>query len=104
MVMKKAFLVLAILVGSAALTFAQPKSIGGRLGNYGIDVSYENYVFGGADFRQQAVEALTGDRLAAGPFEADGRQEVGQLRGDRADRAAEFFNALFADAQAVIEL
>ena len=50
MVMKKAFLVLAILVGSAALTFAQPKSIGGRLGNYGIDVSYENYVFGGADF------------------------------------------------------
>lgn len=44
MVMKKAFLVLAILVGSAALTFAQPKSIGGRLGNYGIDVSYENYV------------------------------------------------------------
>lgn len=70
MVMKKAFLVLAILVGSAALTFAQPKSIGGRLGNYGIDVSYENYVFGGADFLEFGLGLDNG--FSTSSFHVDG--------------------------------
>lgn len=70
MVMKKAFLVLAILVGSAALTFAQPKSIGGRLGNYGIDVSYENYVFGGSDFLEFGLGLDNGFSTSA--FHVDG--------------------------------
>ena len=70
MVMKKAFLVLAILVGSAALTFAQPKSIGGRLGNYGIDVSYENYVMGGSDFLEFGLGLDNGFSTSA--FHVDG--------------------------------
>ena len=68
--MKKAFLVLAILVGSPAVTYAQPKSIGGRLGNYGIDVSYENYVFGGTDFLEFGLGLDNG--FSTSSFHVDG--------------------------------
>lgn len=81
MVMKKAFLVLAILVGSAALTFAQPKSIGGRLGNYGIDVSYENYVFGGADFLEFGLGLDNG--FSTSSFHVDGIYNFMILEPDR---------------------
>lgn len=68
--MKKALLILTVLIGSAAATFAQPKSIGGRLGNYGIDVSYENYVMGGTDFLEFGLGLDNGFSTSA--FHVDG--------------------------------
>ncbi len=68
--MKKALLILTVLVGSATMAFAQPKSIGGRLGNYGIDVSYENYVFGGADFLEFGLGLDNG--FSTSEFHVDG--------------------------------
>ena len=68
--MKKALLILTVLIGSAAATFAQPKSIGGRLGNYGIDVSYENYVMGGSDFLEFGLGLDNGFSTSA--FHVDG--------------------------------
>lgn len=62
--MKKALLIIAVLVSSAAVALAQPKSIGGRLGNYGVDVSYENYVSRGADFLEFGL-GLTMDSAQA---------------------------------------
>lgn len=47
--MKKILIILAAL-GIAAVASAQPKAIGGRVGNYGLDISYENYVGSGSDF------------------------------------------------------
>ncbi len=70
MIMKKALLILTVLIGSAAATFAQPKSIGGRLGNYGIDVSYENYVMGGSDFLEFGLGLDNGFSTSA--FHVDG--------------------------------
>lgn len=70
MIMKKALLILTVLIGSAAATFAQPKSIGGRLGNYGIDVSYENYVMGGTDFLEFGLGLDNGFSTSA--FHVDG--------------------------------
>lgn len=68
--MKKTFLILAALVGFAFAASAQPKSIGGRLGNYGIDVSYENYVFGGADFLEFGLGLDNG--FSTSSFHVDG--------------------------------
>lgn len=68
--MKKTFLILAALVGFALAASAQPKSIGGRLGNYGIDVSYENYVFGGADFLEFGLGLDNG--FSTSSFHVDG--------------------------------
>ena len=45
-IMKKTLLIIAAVFGFAVAASAQPKAIGGRIGNYGIDVSYENYVLG----------------------------------------------------------
>ncbi len=70
MIMKKALLILTVLIGSAAATFAQPKSIGGRLGNYGIDVSYENYVMGGSDFLEFGLGLDNG--FSTSSFHVDG--------------------------------
>ncbi|MBR1927780.1 MAG: hypothetical protein IJ840_08570 [Bacteroidales bacterium] len=47
--MRKFFFVLLALVAFASVAAAQPKAIGARIGNYGLDVSYENYV-GDNDF------------------------------------------------------
>ena len=41
--MRKILLVIAATLAFAAVAVAQPKAIGLRLGNYGVDVSYENY-------------------------------------------------------------
>ena len=68
--MKKALLILTVLVGSAMFAVAQPKSIGGRLGNYGIDVSYENYVLGGSDFLEFGLGLDNGFSTSA--FHVDG--------------------------------
>lgn len=68
--MKKVFLILAILIGSTAVTLAQPKSIGGRLGNYGVDVSYENYVSRGADFLEFGLGLDNG--FSTSSFHVDG--------------------------------
>ena len=48
--MKKVIIILVAIFGMAAVAGAQPKAIGGRIGNYGLDISYENYVGSGADF------------------------------------------------------
>lgn len=68
--MKKAFLILAILIGSMAVTLAQPKSIGGRLGNYGVDVSYEHNVLRGADFLEFGLGLDNG--FSTSEFHVDG--------------------------------
>ena len=70
MIMKKALLALAVLIGSAAIAFAQPKSLGGRLGNYGIDISFENYVFGGPDFLEFGLGLDNG--FSTSDFHVDG--------------------------------
>ena len=41
--MRKLLLVIVALVALASVAAAQPKAIGVRIGNYGVDVSYENY-------------------------------------------------------------
>ena len=41
--MKKALLIIASVLGFAAVASAQPKAIGGRLG-YGIEASYQHYL------------------------------------------------------------
>ncbi len=68
--MKKALLIIAVLVSSAAVALAQPKSIGGRLGNYGVDVSYENYVPRGADFLEFGLGLDNG--FSTSSFHVDG--------------------------------
>lgn len=68
--MKKAILIIAVLVSSAAVALAQPKSIGGRLGNYGVDVSYENYVSRGADFLEFGLGLDNG--FSTSSFHVDG--------------------------------
>lgn len=68
--MKKALLIIAVLVSSAADALAQPKSIGGRLGNYGVDVSYENYVSRGADFLEFGLGLDNG--FSTSSFHVDG--------------------------------
>ena len=68
--MKKALLIIAVLVSSAAVALAQPKSIGGRLGNYGVDVGYENYVSRGADFLEFGLGLDNG--FSTSSFHVDG--------------------------------
>lgn len=68
--MKKALLIIAVLISSAAVALAQPKSIGGRLGNYGVDVSYENYVSRGADFLEFGLGLDNG--FSTSSFHVDG--------------------------------
>ena len=41
--MRKLLLVIVASVALATVAAAQPKAIGVRIGNYGVDVSYENY-------------------------------------------------------------
>ncbi len=41
--MRKLLLVIVASVALASVAAAQPKAIGVRIGNYGVDVSYENY-------------------------------------------------------------
>ncbi len=69
MFMKKAILVLAILVGSAAAALAQPKSIGGRLGFGCADFSYQNYLLSN-DFLE--IDLGLDNGSARGRFHADG--------------------------------
>ena len=45
-IMKRTLLIVAAIFGIAVVASAQPKALGGRIGNFGIDVSYENYVQG----------------------------------------------------------
>lgn len=53
--MKKLVLILAIALGFTAVAVAQPKAIGGRLGGWGVQASYEHYL-GGDNF----IEATLG--------------------------------------------
>ena len=48
--MKKALLIIASVLGFAAVASAQPKAIGGRLG-YGLEASYQHYL-GNPNFLQ----------------------------------------------------
>ena len=58
------------ILGMAAVASAQPKAIGGRIGNYGMDISYENYVGSGADFLE--FELGLDDRFRTSAFHFDG--------------------------------
>lgn len=68
--MKKILFTIAALVGFAIAADAQSKSIGGRIGNYGVDVSYENYAFGGPDFLE--FELGLDDAFSTQAFHFDG--------------------------------
>ena len=68
--MKKAILIIVAALGFAAFATAQPKSLGGRIGNYGVDVSYENYVFGGPHFLEFELGLDNGFSTSA--FHVDG--------------------------------
>ncbi len=77
--MKKAFLILAVLIGSAAAALAQPKAIGGRLGFNCADFSYQNYVLGN-DFLEIDLGIDNGSDM--GNFHADGIYNFMILRPD----------------------
>ena len=47
--MRKALVILALVLLSSAVAIAQPRAVGLRVGNYGVDVSYENFA-GEQDF------------------------------------------------------
>ena len=66
----KRFLLIAIsasLIG--VMAGAQPKAVGGRIGNYGLDVSYENYA-GDYDFLE--FELGLDDVFSTSAFHFDG--------------------------------
>ncbi|MBR4167243.1 MAG: hypothetical protein IKR44_05415 [Bacteroidales bacterium] len=48
--MRKTMTILAAVFAFVAVASAQPKALGGRIGNYGLDISYENFVGSGSDF------------------------------------------------------
>ena len=68
--MKKILIILAVSVAFATVAAAQPKALGGRIGNYGLDLSYENYVGGGADFLE--FELGLDDAFSTSAFHFDG--------------------------------
>ncbi|MBQ8061567.1 MAG: hypothetical protein IJ205_06490 [Bacteroidales bacterium] len=68
--MKKFFIILLAAFGTAAVASAQPKAIGGRIGNYGLDISYENYVGSGSDFLE--FELGLDDAFSTSAFHFDG--------------------------------
>ena len=68
--MKRFFVIIAAILGMTAVAVAQPKAIGGRVGNYGLDVSYENYVGSGSDFLE--FELGLDDAFSTSAFHFDG--------------------------------
>lgn len=68
--MKKTLLIIVAALGLAVVASAQPKSLGVRIGNYGVDVSYENYVFSGPDFLE--FELGLDDGFSTSAFHVDG--------------------------------
>ena len=68
--MKKFFIILLAAFGTAAVDSAQPKAIGGRICNYGLDISYENYVGSGSDFLE--FELGLDDAFSTSAFHFDG--------------------------------
>ena len=68
--MKKFLIILVAALGMAAVASAQPKAIGGRIGNYGLDISYENYVGSGSDFLE--FELGLDDAFSTSAFHFDG--------------------------------
>lgn len=67
--MKKFVLVIAALAALATVAAAQPKALGARIGNYGVDVSYENYA-GDNDFLE--FELGLDDMFSTSAFHFDG--------------------------------
>lgn len=68
--MKRFVIIIIAVFGLAAVAAAQPKAIGGRVGNYGLDVSYENYVGAGSDFLE--FELGLDDAFSTSAFHFDG--------------------------------
>ena len=68
--MKKFLIILVAALGMAAVASAQPKAIGGRIGNYGLDISYKNYVGSGSDFLE--FELGLDDAFSTSAFHFDG--------------------------------
>ena len=68
--MKRTLIIIAAVLGMAVVASAQPKAIGGRVGNYGMDISYENYVGSGSDFLE--FELGLDDAFSTNAFHFDG--------------------------------
>lgn len=68
--MKKILMIAFSALCLAAVASAQPKALGGRIGNYGLDISYENYVGGASDFLE--FELGLDDAFSTSAFHFDG--------------------------------
>ena len=68
--MKKVLIIIASALCFVAVASAQPKALGGRVGNYGLDLSYENYVGSGSDFLE--FELGLDDAFSTSAFHFDG--------------------------------
>lgn len=68
--MKRFVIIILATLGLAAVAAAQPKAIGARIGNYGLDISYENYVGAGSDFLE--FELGLDDVFSTSAFHFDG--------------------------------
>ena len=68
--MKRTLIIIAAVLCMAVVASAQPKAIGGRVGNYGMDISYENYVGSGSDFLE--FELGLDDAFSTNAFHFDG--------------------------------
>ena len=68
--MKRTLIIIAAVLGMAVVASAQPKAIGGRVGNYGMDISSENYVGSGSDFLE--FELGLDDAFSTNAFHFDG--------------------------------
>lgn len=67
--MKKFVLLMAAVTAFVTVASAQPKALGVRVGNYGVDVSYENYA-GDNDFLE--FELGLDDMFSTSAFHFDG--------------------------------
>ena len=68
--MRKTLTIIAAALCFAAVAAAQPKALGGRIGNYGLDISYENYIGTGSDFLE--FELGLDDGFSTNAFHFDG--------------------------------
>ena len=77
--MKKFLMLLVSAALFGVVANAQPKAVGVRIGNYGLDVSYENYT-GGYDFLE--FELGLDDAFSTSAFHFDGVYNIMIARPD----------------------
>lgn len=69
--MKKTLIIVAAACCFALSAAAQPKALGVRIGNFGWDLSYENYVFKNSDFVEFELGFKTNDFHLDGLYNFD---------------------------------